>query len=148
MVEEESFTRIVISTNHGPEIPSCNTIRRRILAREEDYRVKMKALLRKRRRKVSLTADAWSLQTYRVDMIVTAHWIDLDWLLRSALLEFRRLLTTPTGGAACSLIKEVILAMELQKDVMTITTDNASNMVTGMSKLCRGVHELVPGRCN
>lgn len=78
-------------------------------------------------------------------MVVTAHWIDEQWTLRAAILEFKRFPTPYTGDAVCAFLNDVIESWELSKDIRAITTDNAADMCNRLKKLRENLNGSHPG---
>ena len=75
-----------------------------------------------------LTADAWSSSAYKGYIVITDHCIDSEWELQSIVLDLLRFSTPHTGEEASSMIFEAIEQWNLVANVLTITTDNASDM--------------------
>lgn len=103
----------------------------------------VRSLLQKRSTRVSLTADAWSSRIYHGYMVVTGHWIDESWTMRATVLEFKRFITPHTGDAVCHFIEEVIKDGGLENSLMSITTDNASDMIAAIRKLNNKIHNAL-----
>lgn len=79
--------------------------------------------------KVSLTLDGWT-SPYSDDFLaVTAHWIDQDWNLREIIMAFEPLDGPHTGENLLKSLITVINRFSLGRKILTITTDNASNMI-------------------
>lgn len=143
LVDQPAF-RKMFELIDNVSVPSRMTIQRRIADLTEDKKAEMKSMLKKTRGKVSLTADAWSSKIYRGYMVVTAHWIDESWSLKSAVLEFSRFYTPHTGDAAAAFLFDVIQDWDLGKDIRAITTDNAADMCKGVSTLCSNLNSMFP----
>lgn len=134
-VELPEFENLIKLLNNDVNIPSRTTIQRRVLKYCEERRTNVRSILSERKCRISLTADAWSSRVYKGYMVVTGHWIDNDWVLRSIVLEFKRFLTPHTGDAACEFMYDVINDWGIKRKLMCITTDNASDMISGVRKL-------------
>lgn len=72
---------------------------------------------------------------YKGCTVVTAHWIDNDWNLQSIMLEFGRFRTPHTGEAPKAFLRNGKVELELSDLIQAETTDNASDMIKGMSLL-------------
>ena len=68
---------------------------------------------------------------------ITAHWIDKNWKLHEALLDFKRLLGSHTGNHLAKEIFETLDAFNLTEKLLCITTDNASNNKKAMKALSK-----------
>ncbi|KAK1943138.1 putative AC transposase [Phytophthora citrophthora] len=79
--------------------------------------------------RTSMTTDMWTSAAKRGYMVVTLHWMSLDWIMRSVILGFKRVEYPHTGIRLADHFLDVIMEMdgELLKSVWAITTDNASN---------------------
>lgn len=85
-VDSEHFVVLINICNPRLKVPSKMTIQRRVIAQCEDKTVNVRTKLYKRQGRVSMSAYVWSSHLYRVYMVVTGHWIDQDWIMRSVIL--------------------------------------------------------------
>lgn len=100
----------------------------------ESARIRMKALISSTPGLISLTTDAWSSRKMKRYVVITAHWIDKDWSMRSIALDFKRFMTPHTGEATCEILLETIDSWELRKRLRSITSDNASDVCSGVAR--------------
>lgn len=84
---------------------------------------------------VSFTAGVWSSTIYKGYMVVTVHWVEDGWKMRSAIFDFRRFPTPHTGEATCNFLEQVVSTWKLGSAIQAITSDNATDMVSGARKL-------------
>ena len=101
----------------------------------------MKSLLQMPRGKISLTADCWLSKIYNGYMIVTGHWIDVNWNMYSMTLEFKRFHTPHTGDAVRDFLYSVISEWKLSTNMQFITTDKAADMCSGVLKLFQKLND-------
>lgn len=107
--------------------PSRRTLARDVLALYIDEKKKLKQELSGKR--VRLTTDTWtSLQQVNY-MVLTAHFIDDDWVLHKKILNFC-VITSHEDDSIGRTIEQCLIEWGIEK-VLTITVDNAiSNDVT------------------
>lgn len=94
--------------------------------------------------KVSLTVDAWSSRIYNGYMIITLHWINSSWVMKSATLHFHRFHTPQTGDSASIFIYEVIKEWNLLNSIQSITTYNAADIRSAVKRLFQRLHGNPP----
>lgn len=76
VIEEDDFLRKRKSINRQFTAPNRFTLRCRILILKVDYEAKMFPILHMKGGQISLTANTWSLRSYKGHFVVTGHWID------------------------------------------------------------------------
>lgn len=78
--------------------------------------------------KESELIHAWTSDVKRGYMVVTLHYLDSDWTLRSVIITFIRVLYPYTAERLANHLSQEISAMdgELLGSLWSITTDNAS----------------------
>lgn len=134
-VENREFIRLLEVLDKSYKLPVRTTFQRRIIDEYKHRSVQIKELIAKEPGKISLTCDAWSSTVYKGYMEVTAHWIDTDRTLKSILLDFRRFPTPHTSEATDILLEEVVYCRGISTRLQAITTDNANDIVRGVSLL-------------
>ena len=72
--------------------------------------------------KVSITIDGWCSRVFKSYIVITGHWIDSNWNMRSILLEFARFPSPHDGLAVHSIIKNCLLKWGIDKKVCSITS--------------------------
>lgn len=143
-VEQSAFVHMVRSANPNIVVPSTRTIRRRILKLSEEKELVVKAKIAQEHCRLSITADAWSSRVYKGFMVVTAHFIDKNWNMKSVIIEFDRFYTPHTGEAVEAFLRDVIERWGISQRVQAVTTDSASDMIRGMSLLHRWLSSIDP----
>lgn len=68
-------------------------------------------------------------------MVVTGHWVEDGWKMRSAILDFRRFPTPHTGEATCHFVEEAVSNWNLGAAIQSISRNNATDMISGARKL-------------
>ena len=85
--------------------------------------------------KVAFTIDGWTSKYQNAFVGVTAHWIDALWQQREVLLGFEPIKGRHTGQAYMNVFVSVVERFHLEQKVLSITSDNASNMIKMMELL-------------
>ncbi|KAH9374227.1 hypothetical protein HPB48_013712 [Haemaphysalis longicornis] len=83
---------------------------------------------------ISLTADFWTSVTNDAYLGVTAHWIDDDWVLRSATLQVRHIPEWHAADQCASEILEAAIDWRIDANVVAVCTDNARKICLGVEK--------------
>jgi hypothetical protein len=78
---------------------------------------------------VAFTLDGWTSPFRTSFLAVTAHWINDDWIQQDVTLGFEHLKGPHTGEALMEAFVKVIEQFNLQRKVMSITSDNGSNVL-------------------
>jgi hypothetical protein len=85
--------------------------------------------------KVAFTLDGWTSPFQLSFLAVTGHWIDDDWKQQDVTLGFEQLKGNHTGEALMQAFIYVIRRFHLQWKIMSITSDNGSNVLKMMTTL-------------
>ncbi|KAM0826474.1 hypothetical protein ACQ4PT_068854 [Festuca glaucescens] len=105
-----------------------NTIRKDILemhAAQKELMVRYFANLKYR---VAITSDMWTAGHQKKGyMVVTAHYIDESWNLKSFLLRFAYVPCPHNGEVICQALYECLVDWHLEGKVSTITLDNCTS---------------------
>jgi len=78
---------------------------------------------------VSFTLDGWTSPFQKSFLAVTAHWIDDDWQMQDVLLGFEHIEGSHTSDVLMQGFINVVKSFDLQRKVMSITSDNGSNVL-------------------
>ena len=78
---------------------------------------------------VAFTLDGWTSPFQTSFLAVTAHWINDDWVQQDVTLGFEHLKGSHTGEALMEAFINVVEQFNLQQKVMSITSDNGSNVL-------------------
>lgn len=85
--------------------------------------------------KVAFTIDGWTSPYQDSFLAITAHWIDDDWKHKDITIGFEPLTGSHTGEALMQSFVDTIRRFDLQRKVLSITSDNGSNVVKMMKQL-------------
>lgn len=77
---------------------------------------------------VSFTIDCWTSANQHPFQGVTAHWIDDNWKIQSTVLDLALLEGPHTGKNLCGAFINTLKTYDIERKVLGISTDNASNM--------------------
>lgn len=151
--KEESMLRWIISTTQplstvtnkayiehmhiiDPEfvIPGEKKLRM-MIARSYGYNKEKLSQLLKTAQSISLTADLWTSRSKHGYLGLTATWINQNFEILDVLLEITYFPTPHTAEAIANIIKDSIQRWKIEDRVITITTDNGSNMIAAINKL-------------
>jgi hypothetical protein len=130
LVEQKSFVEFCAALRIEYPVPTQNTIRNRILRRWENQRAKVRQHLERELsgRRCGLTTDMWTSAAKHGYMVITLHYIDDQWQMKSVIIAFIRVMYP---NSAKRLAEHFITAVEsmsrqLLASIWMITADNAS----------------------
>ena len=78
---------------------------------------------------VSFTLDGWTSPFQTSFLGITAHWINDNWVQQDITLGFELLKGSHTGEVLMDAFVKVVKQFNLQQKVMSITSDNGSNVL-------------------
>lgn len=118
-------------------IPCRQTIAKHVLSMYKSEKKILKDALKGKR--VSLTTDTWtSIQNINY-MVLTAHFVDDDWILHKKVLNFC-VIPNHKGESIARLLEECMIEWEIRK-ILTITVDNASANDAALKDLIKRIGE-------
>ncbi|CAI7749861.1 unnamed protein product [Closterium sp. NIES-54] len=85
--------------------------------------------------KVSITIDMWTAPNNKAWLVVTGHWIDESFQLRTMVLEFREMLGRHGGREMAQVVEETIVQWGLEGRCLGFTTDNASSNIAAFRRM-------------
>ncbi|CAI5504401.1 unnamed protein product [Closterium sp. Naga37s-1] len=85
--------------------------------------------------KVSFTIDMWTAPNGKAWLVVTGHWIDENFQLRTAVLEFREMLGRHGGREMAQVVEETVVRWGLEGRCLGFTTDNASSNIAAFRRM-------------
>ncbi|CAN1164217.1 Putative AC9 transposase, partial [Linum perenne] len=92
-----------------------------------DERAKIQRLIVSSKGRVAITTDMWIASNQRKGyMVVTAHYLDNGWCLRSQLLRFIYVPTPHTANKLARFLVDCLMEWNVDTKVSTITLDNCS----------------------
>ncbi|CAI5977952.1 unnamed protein product [Closterium sp. NIES-65] len=77
--------------------------------------------------RVSFTIDMWTSPNNRVWLVVTGHWIDENYQLRTMVFGFREIHGRHTGKQMARVVEETVVQWGLETRCFGFTSDNASS---------------------
>ncbi|CAI5931406.1 unnamed protein product [Closterium sp. NIES-64] len=77
--------------------------------------------------RVSFTIDMWTSPNNRAWLVVTGHWIDENYQLRTMVFEFREIHGRHTGKQMARVVEETVVQWGLETRCLGFTSDNASS---------------------
>ncbi|KAL9677426.1 hypothetical protein QQ045_005655 [Rhodiola kirilowii] len=101
----------------------------------ESEKVKVHELLNMAKGRIFLTSDLWSSHTTDGYLALTTHFIDGDWNLQKKILSFCHMPPPHTGNALAEKINSLICDWGIDKNLFSITLDNASANDSFVEKL-------------
>ncbi|KAL0212225.1 hypothetical protein RCL1_005851 [Eukaryota sp. TZLM3-RCL] len=117
--------------NSSVKLPKRNTIKKLVIRSWNNLKPKISNLLITNGSKIALTSDIWSSIDNKSFIAVTAHFIDNQFTVRTLLLDVKRFPHPHRGRDIAVVLMEIINTFGLN-NVVSITTDNGANMLSGM----------------
>ncbi|CAI5990661.1 unnamed protein product [Closterium sp. NIES-64] len=77
--------------------------------------------------RVSFTIDMWTSPNNKAWLVVTGHWIDENYQLRTMVFEFREIHRRHTGKQMARVVEETVVQWGLETRCLGFTSDNASS---------------------
>ncbi|XP_068231881.1 zinc finger BED domain-containing protein 4-like [Palaemon carinicauda] len=134
IVEDKGFKNFVHGLDPRYVMPSRRDLTRKYLPAMYDEAVKQVQGELRETPHVSLTTDLWTSSQTRGFITVTAHYINSEWNLKSAVLETARLKVDHTAENIADELKRICTRWEILDKVCCIITDNAANIVAAVTK--------------
>lgn len=134
VVEDDSFLNM-LRTFGDVMIPDRKAVSDLILKSVDDVELRVKRRL-DGEISVAVTLDIWTTKSFSTAYTaMTAHYISADMQMFSLLLEFKQLTYPHKGDAIAQFIMGTLKRFDLERKVISFTTDQASNNVSAMQKL-------------
>ena len=148
VVEHPDFIKFCSALRDDYSVPTRNTIKNRIVDRwqKEKSRVRAKLTVHLGNgSRCGLTTDMWTSSAKRGYMVVTVHYIDGEWEMKSVIVGFVRVMYPHTGERLGNHLIDAIKEMNplLLASIWAITTDNAANNGTICSTINRNLLTLI-----
>jgi len=128
IVENQTFIDLCKVLNKDYIVPSRRTIIRSIESEYDILEVKMKHIFTNPHIKLALTCDGWSSRKFKGYFVITAHWIDDEWELKSIILDFKYFPPPHNCTNTANLIMGVVNKYNISQKIISVTTDNGSEM--------------------
>ena len=90
---------------------------------------------------IALSLDVWTSKNSKPILGVIGHWLDSDFHYHERVLEFAEMHGAHTGENMADLLHRTLEELEVERKVLTITADNASNNESLISELIFNLKE-------
>jgi len=138
--EYDGFRSFVASLNPLFKVPCRTTVRNGCIKPFHEKKVALKETLKNAGCRFSLTTDMWTSNQTLGYIVVTCHFIDMDWRLQKRIIKFIDVKTPHTGNELLNNIQNCIQDWSIEDKLFAITLDNAAANGTMMDLL---KHNLV-----
>jgi hypothetical protein len=135
--ENPFFQQFLESLHFDYKALKKDAIIQRTMKAFDAVKLKISDSLAKHPQKVSLTLDIWTSPSQDPFLCVTLHLIDKDWVLKSQVIAFRYIPGKHTGAKIALVLEEILKDYQIEKRILTVTLDNASNNDTLVEELIR-----------
>ncbi|CAG7725821.1 unnamed protein product, partial [Allacma fusca] len=120
-----------------PKIPSADSVKRAIEAMYNSEKNRVITTLQNIPGKISLIVDCWTTRN-RIDFLaIIATWIDSEWNSQELVLDLDIINGSHTGRNLAQSLMDVVIEFEIANKILSVTTDNASNMDKMMIEFSR-----------
>lgn len=138
LVEDEFFRDLIdycSSSNKECQLFCAKTAKRSIESLFGEYKLKMTDILISNNGKISFVIDCWTSSNQFAFQGVVARWINDEWELCSTVLDLTILKGSHAGVKIAEAFWNVVKDYNLCEKILSVTTDNASNMDTMFEEL-------------
>lgn len=145
LTENEYFKDLINYVSGGNDecrLFCAKTTKKRFTELYEEYKAKMKSTLQNNEGKISFIIDCWTSSNQIPFQGVIARWINNDWELCSTVLDLTILEGSHEGKNLAHAFWDVLKEFNLREKILSVTTDNASNMDTLFEELEKLFSEL------
>ncbi|KAK9312050.1 hypothetical protein V1524DRAFT_466634, partial [Lipomyces starkeyi] len=136
VIERPTF-RAIFADLPGVTLPfgSRRTLQRRTESEFVQYRLKLREELAATCNTIALSLDVWTSKNSIAVLAVIGHWLNQDFEYQERLLEFKEIEGAHTGENLAEMVENLLIELDLEYKLLTITADNASNNETLVSEL-------------
>ncbi|XBI46752.1 hypothetical protein VPH35_110907 [Triticum aestivum] len=136
MVDHSGFRKFCSTLQPMFKMVSRNTIRKEILGMYTAEKDKIVKYLANFRNRVAITTNMWTAgHQKRGYMVVTAHFIDEFWKLKSIILRFVYVPCPHNAEVICKALHESLVEWHLEGKISTVTLDNCTSNDKAMEHL-------------
>jgi len=132
IVDEENFRALIKSLSPQTNIPSRDSLKRKIISKFNVLKENIKENLNHVNSKVSLTWDIWSSISGHTYLAITVHFTNEKFEMKNFLLDLDLIPFPHDGQKICNIIKEILFEFNFETKFIALTTDNAKNNVKGI----------------
>jgi hypothetical protein len=140
---ESSFFQQMINNIPGISMPftSRNTLTSRIAAQFELDRQQLAKELATSCQTIAVSLDGWTSNNDVSILGVIGHWLTEDFEYKEALLEYAEIEGPKSGENMGAIVLQLLDELDLERKLLSITADNASNNETLMDEVETGLLE-------
>ncbi|XP_021836359.1 zinc finger BED domain-containing protein RICESLEEPER 2-like [Spinacia oleracea] len=128
MAEHPRTRRLHDYLNPNVKTVCRNTMTKCCMSEYNDLKKQLFDTLGASSSRICLTSDLWQACTINAYLVLTAHYVDNNWKLRSKILNFQHFESSHTGNNIYEFVQALIREWGIEKKAFTITVDNATNM--------------------
>ncbi len=146
VVEQLDFQQLIHTLDSRYIIPCRQTIKQEVDLLFSQRRANIQLEINSFTTKVALTTDIWSSSCNHTAFLgITMHYINSDWKLKKCILDFIPIEGSHSSRLILSKITNLLQEFNLNNRVLSLTTDNGSNMLACGRELA---NELEACFCN
>ncbi|CAG9814146.1 unnamed protein product [Phaedon cochleariae] len=134
IVENDGFKHLIQTMQPGYVLPSRKTLIEVIIPKMYDTtKLKIKSYIDSASY-ISFTTDAWTYVASKPFILLTAHLINNDWAIQSAVLNCREMSEDHTAENVCDALKDLLQEWDIpEQKVVGFTTDSGANIVKAIN---------------
>src|SRR5436853_190048 len=125
---------------------SRNTIKSEMFKIYEEYKQILIATLCSLPNRIALTSDCWEASNGNHYIVVTAHFIDIDWVLNKRIISFKLFPFPHTAHNLSQAILNVASEYNIESKIFSISFDNASENNAAIDTLKRYFKPVLNGK--
>jgi len=144
LVESNSFKDFIQKLNPKFQCPGRSTLKNEIVSEFDSRRKHVVNFVKNISGRCSLTTDIWSSIKNEAFIGVTIHYITNEWELKHFTLEVLRITGSHTGSAIYEILNKLLEDFHLKEKIISVTTDNGSNMVLACRLLKNDFDTQIP----
>lgn len=137
-IENTHFKNLISSLSPNHKHVSRSIIKGRVKTLFQQYKAILRNDLKSTPLKLSISTDGWTDQRNRQFMVVTVHFISKEYAITDTVLAFKQVPPPHDADAISTFIQTALTDYDTSNKIMSITTDNASNIV----KACRSMPSI------
>jgi hypothetical protein len=132
IVKEKKFVELLQSLNPSIKIPCANSFKNLANKRYDNLKIIVKKDLIENKSQIALTTDIWTSINMIPYACITGYYISNNFELRNLLLNFEEIPHPHDSNAIFNVLKMTCIEYQIQNKIISVTTDNASNNVSGV----------------
>ena len=147
LVEHDAFADYIRSS-HTPHYEPCsrNTIKNEMFKQYNEYKNVLIAILSSLPHRIALTSDGWEAVNGNHYLVITAHFIDVDWVLNKRIIGFKKFPHPHSAYNLSQLLFNVAKEYNIDSKISSISLDNASENTAAIEHLKRYFRPVLNGQ--